>query len=92
MHGQLENESGYTLMASDAPSGQPAEPMANVQISLSGDNASDAELSGYWDKLAARGSIVVPLEAAPWGDKFGMVTDPYGVVWMVNIAGPGQPA
>jgi PhnB protein len=33
MHGQLENESGYTLMASDAPSGQPAEPMANVQIS-----------------------------------------------------------
>jgi PhnB protein len=34
----------------------------------------------------------VPLEAAPWGDKFGMVTDPYGVLWMVNIAGPGQPA
>ena len=30
MHGQIENDSGYTIMASDAPSGTPAEPMSNV--------------------------------------------------------------
>ncbi|HEX7068545.1 MAG TPA: VOC family protein [Candidatus Limnocylindria bacterium] len=90
MHGQIENDSGYTIMASDAPSGTPAEPMSNVQISLSGDAASDDELTGYWNKLAAAGTVVVPLEAAPWGDKFGMVTDPYGVLWMVNIAGDQQ--
>jgi PhnB protein len=24
---------------------------------------------------------------APWGDTFGMVTDQFGVKWMVNIAG-----
>ena len=87
MHAQLENESGFTLMASDAPAGTPAQPMSGVQISLSGDAGSDAELSGYFERLGAAGTVVEPLVQAPWGDKFGMVTDPYGVLWMVNIAG-----
>ena len=87
MHGQLETDSGFTLMGSDSTSGSPAQPMSGVQISLSGDHDADAELSGYYDKLAAAGTVVEPLAAAPWGDKFGMVTDPYGILWMVNIAG-----
>jgi PhnB protein len=88
MHGQLETASGFTLMGSDAPSGVPARPASGVQISLSGDADADAELSGYYEKLAAGGTVIEPLVAAPWGDKFGMVTDPYDVLWMVNIAGP----
>jgi PhnB protein len=58
-----------------------------VQISLSGDTDSDAELSGYFDKLAGAGNVVEPLVTAPWGDKFGMVADRFGILWMVNIAG-----
>ena len=91
MHAQLETPSGFTLMASDGPPGQPVAPMSGVQISLSGDTDSDAELSGYFDKLAAAGTVVEPLVTAPWGDKFGMVSDRFGVLWMVNIAG-NQPA
>jgi PhnB protein len=30
----------------------------------------------------------MPLERAPWGDHFGMLTDKFGIPWMVNIAGP----
>jgi PhnB protein len=87
MHGQLETPSGYTLMVSDAPPGIPAQPNSGVQFSLSGDPSSDEELSGYYDKLAAAGTVVEPLVTAPWGDKFGMVTDQFGVLWLVNIAG-----
>ncbi len=65
------------------------QPPGGVSISLSGDD--DAELSGYWDKLLEGGSVTMPLEAAPWGDKFGMLTDRFGVAWMVNIAGGQQP-
>jgi PhnB protein len=90
MHGQLETESGFTLMGSDALSGVPSQPSSGVQISLSGDASADAELSGYFEKLAERGSVVEPLVTAPWGDRFGMVTDPYGVLWMVNITGSEQ--
>jgi PhnB protein len=46
-------------------------------------------MAGYYEKLAAGGALVMPLEQAPWGDKFGMVTDKYGIQWLVNISGQG---
>jgi PhnB protein len=85
MHAQLETSSGFTLMASDAPEGMPLDRVGgNITISLSGDNAD--ELRGYWDKLAAGGTITMPLEKQMWGDEFGMLTDKFGIPWMVNIA------
>ena len=89
MHSQLEAANGMTLMASDTPPSMPYQAPGGTSISLSGDD--DAELSGYWDKLLDGGSVTMPLEAAPWGDKFGMLTDRFGVAWMVNIAGNQQP-
>jgi len=87
MHSQLETPSGFTLMAADLPNSH-GEPQANGSISLSGDN--DAELRGYWDKLVAGGEISQPLVKAPWGDSFGMLSDKFGVSWMVNITGAPQ--
>ncbi len=55
-------------------------------MSLSGDDAD--ELRGYWSKLSDGGSVSVPLEKQMWGDEFGMVTDQFGIGWMVNIAQP----
>ena len=85
MHGQLETDSGYTLMASDTPPGMPHNPGDNVTISLSGDDAD--ELRGYFAKLSEGGSVTMPLEKQMWGDEFGMVADRFGINWMVNIAG-----
>jgi PhnB protein len=88
MHGQLETPSGYTLMAADAVEGTPGQVASGVQISLSGDVSADDELSGYYERLLAGGGTQIePLVTAPWGDKFGMLTDRFGIVWMVNIAG-----
>jgi PhnB protein len=90
MHSQLETPSGFTLMGADTIGDTPVPPPSSVQISLSGDADDDSELSGYYEKLAAAGTVVEPLETAPWGDKFGMVTDQFGILWMVNIAGAQQ--
>ena len=93
MHGQLETPSGYTLMGADAVEGTPGAVASGVQISLSGDTSADEELSGYFAKLLAGGGTQIePLVTAPWGDKFGMLTDRFGILWMVNIAGGQQPS
>jgi len=89
MHGQLETTSGYTLMGADTPNQMPYHPGDTYSVSLSGDD--EDELRGYWDKLVDGGTVTVPLEKAPWGDAFGMLTDRFGVAWLVNIAGE-QPA
>ena len=84
MHSQLVVSNGYWLMASDTPASM-GQPRPNGTVSLSGDD--EAALKGYWDKLSAGATITMPLEKAPWGDSFGMLTDKFGVPWMVNIAG-----
>ena len=86
MHSQLETPSGFTLMASDTPPGMPFQPGTNISVSLSGDD--EGELRGYFDKLAENGQVTMALEKQMWGDVFGMVTDRFGITWMVNIAQP----
>lgn len=85
MHAMLVAPNGFTLMGSEFPPGVEHIPGNAMSVSLSGDDA--AELSGYWSKLSAGAEITQPLEKAPWGDSFGMLTDQFGVRWMVNIAG-----
>ena len=86
MHGRLESENGFILMAADTPEGMQYNRGDNIAISLSGDDAE--ELRGYWAKLSEGGTVSVPLEKQMWGDEFGMCTDKFGIGWMVNIAGP----
>src|SRR5690242_21604412 len=51
MHGQLETDRGFTIMASDAPSSMreeiSSEGSKTISISLSGD---DDDLRAYWEK------------------------------------------
>ena len=53
-------------------------------MSLGGD---DGKLRGYWREAGRGRHRDVPLEKQMWGDEFGMLTDRFGIPWMVNIAG-----
>ena len=86
MHAMLEVPGVLTLMGADTPSHMEYHEPAGVSVSLSGDD--EDTLRGWWDGLSADGKVNVPLEKAPWGDTFGMLTDKYGIDWLVNIAGP----
>src|SRR5258708_19270204 len=83
MHAVLEADNGITFMASDTPNRMEYKAGTNYSMSLSGDN--EAELQGYFEKLSVGGNVTMPLEKAPWGDTFGMLTDKFGVSWLVNI-------
>jgi PhnB protein len=86
MHAQLETPAGYSLMAADTTSDMEERPISGFAVSLSGDDA-DA-LRGYYDQLAASGSVTMPMQKQVWGDEFGMCTDGFGVSWLVNISQP----
>lgn len=85
MHAMLTADNGIVFMAADTPNSMEYHPGSNISMSLSGDN--EAELAGYYKKLLVGGTLGMPLEKAPWGDTFGMLTDKFGVSWLVNIAG-----
>lgn len=83
MHSFLEAPNGFKLMGADTPPRMTYSPGGNITISLSGDD--ERALGGYWSRLAEGASISQKLEKAPWGDSFGMLTDRFGIPWMVNI-------
>lgn len=85
MHALLLAPGGLVLMGADTPNSMEYLPRANAPISLSGDDAP--LLRSWWEQLSDGGVISMPLEAAPWGDSFGMCTDRFGVEWMLNITG-----
>jgi PhnB protein len=86
MHADLETSGGIRFMASDTPKRMEFQPGTNFSMSLSGDEES--QLRSYFEKLSAGGSVTMPLEKAPWGDTFGMVTDRFGIQWLVNVSAP----
>ncbi|ALJ21537.1 VOC family protein [Microbacterium sp. No. 7] len=85
MHGQLTTDDGLVLMASDTPSSMPYSPPGGISVSLSGDDAE--RLQAAWDGLAEGGAVIEPYQTPPWGGTFGMLTDRFGVVWMVAYWG-----
>jgi PhnB protein len=83
MHSALTTDNGMVLMASDTPSSMNLDEGSSYSISLSGNDGE--QLRGYWDKLLDGGQMNLPLEKAPWGDLFGMLTDKFGTSWMISI-------
>lgn len=88
MHAALQTPDGYSIMAADTPPGMEYAGGSQISVSLSGDD--DTKLRGFWDGLGEGGTVAMPLEKQAWGDVFGMVTDKFGIAWMVNIAGDQQ--
>lgn len=71
------------LMGADTP--RPELGTGKISLSLSG--ADEAKLTDIFNKLSEGGQVVDSLKKQFWGDTFGVVTDKFGVDWMVNING-----
>lgn len=69
-----------TLMASDGC--QPGANFSGFSLSLS--VTTEAEARRLFDALADGGTVTMPLAATFWSPCFGMLTDRFGVGWMVN--------
>jgi len=90
MHAYLKGGSDVELMLADTPTGVEYQEGSRISLALSGED--ETMLREYWDKLSDGGTVRMPLEKAPWGDIFGMLTDKYGILWMVNVSTGQAPA
>lgn len=74
---------GVSFMASDGRDEKTVDPEeGNISLSLGADDR--AEANRVFAALADGGTVVMPLEDASWGSRFGMVHDRFGVEWMVT--------
>jgi PhnB protein len=76
---------GTTLMASDGS--EEGASFTGFSLSLAVPTPADAERA--FAALADGGTVKMPLAKTFWSPSFGMLTDRFGVGWMVSV--PGEP-
>jgi len=84
MHVALPVGKGVILMATDILESMGQKLNAGNNFSLTIQPESETEAEKYFNKLSAGGTVTMPLEKAFWGAYFGMLTDKFGIQWMVN--------
>jgi len=61
-------------------------------FSLSISVATEAEADRYFAALSDGGQVQMPLTKTFWSPRFGMLTDRFGIAWMINVVGPEHTA
>ena len=85
MWGQVTSADGFQIMAYDVPSSRPwSQGDSPFFVSVRGRDAD--EIGGYWKGLAEGSTVVVDLGPAGWSPLYGMVTDRFGVTWVLDVA------
>ncbi|MCY1143866.1 VOC family protein [Actinoplanes sp. Pm04-4] len=95
--GQVSADNGFTILAYDIPSHAVATaPLTATTrengltltgerffVAIGGDTAD--EVSALWDKLADGAEIVEKFGPSPFSPGFGMLTDRFGVTWILQV-------
>ena len=85
MHVALPVGNGTVLMGSDTVEAMGKAVFgSNFSLSLQVDSQADADR--FYAGLSAGGQATMPMAHAPWGDYFGLLTDQFGIQWMINHA------
>ena len=86
MHASMTLD-GHVLMGGDAPPNHYKQPQG-FSVSVSIKKAKDAER--IFQALAEKGQVQMPIQETFWAERFGMVTDRFGIPWMVNCEKPNN--
>ncbi len=78
------NGPGLSFLAADGREGKTIDPdEGNISLCLATTDSAEGER--VFNALAQGGTIGMPLGDAFWGGRFGMVTDRFGIEWMMTI-------
>lgn len=85
MHIALPFGENNMIMATDALESmdQKVNPGNNVYLCISADSKKQAD--NYFNGLSDGGEIEMKMQDMFWGDYFGMLTDKFGIKWMLSF-------
>lgn len=84
MHASL-SVGGQLLMGSDCMPGDAYDGIKGCHISIQAEDLAHAER--LYQALTVGGSVQMELQATFWAERFAMLTDRFGVPWMINFDG-----
>jgi PhnB protein len=58
----------------------------NITLALGTNDMAQAD--AMFDNMSEGGTIIMPMQETFWAQKFGMLTDKFGINWMFNVDKP----
>jgi PhnB protein len=86
MHVSLPISDGSVLMGCDATSEMGESFVVGNNMTISINTNSEEETKKLFTALSQDGTVKMPLDKTFWGSYFGMLTNKFGIHWMVNCA------
>ncbi|MBC9735170.1 VOC family protein [Nocardioides marmotae] len=86
--GQVISPDGFRVMAYDVPAARTWS-AGDDPFFVSVRSADPAEITERWERLADGATVVQPLGPAAWAPLYGMLTDPFGVTWVLDVVPAG---
>jgi PhnB protein len=96
--GKVETDEGFRVMAYDIPGEATGSSDTGSTRRENGTTITDQsffvsvrgetldEVQRYWSALAVGATVVEDLAASAWSPGFGMLTDAFGVTWILDVA------
>lgn len=85
MYGVLRTPTGFVLRGTDRPLQEDAAIERGTAFAVCLNGEEGDLLTGVWERLAETATVESPLETTPWGDANGVLVDPFGIRWIMNI-------
>ncbi len=85
MHSEFRAEGVYFMAADEM---RPKEEWSGTRVSLSINFDSSDEQEAVYKRLSDEGNVTMPLQDTFWGAKFAILTDKFGISWMLNYDKP----
>ncbi|GAB2813455.1 VOC family protein [Lentzea nigeriaca] len=95
--GQVVADNGFRVMAYDVPGENAPRPQGTTRrengvtitdepFFLSVRAETVEEVTEHWNRLADGATVIEAFGPAPWTPGFGMLTDRFGVTWILDVA------
>ncbi|MTI31974.1 VOC family protein [Xanthovirga aplysinae] len=85
MHMALPLSEETVIMGSDTMEEGDSNHVQGNNFSISIDTDSKNKADKLFDKLTSGGVTKMPMNKTFWGDYFGMLTDKFGINWMISF-------
>jgi PhnB protein len=81
MHIHLHINGGSVMLSDAYPEyGHPLRPAQGFNLHLQVE-----DVDAWWSRAVAAGAeVVLPLQLMFWGDRYGQLRDPFGVIWALG--------
>ena len=86
MHVSLPISNETILMGCDNPDPNSKSPGSNISLTLNTDSKQEADR--LFNELSKGGEGRMPMQSTFWGAYFGMLTDKFGINWMISFDQP----